>query len=131
MNGSGRTVILGLAICAAACGGGGNSSYSTPTSSTPTNNTPTNTPAPAPNSVTATTGETFSPNTLTVAVGTSVSFVFQSLGHNVTFNPVAGAPPSILGTNSNTTIAVTFNTAGTFPYQCTIHPGMTGSVTVQ
>jgi plastocyanin len=64
-------------------------------------------------------------------VGTSVSYTFQSVGHNVTFNAVAGAPPSILGTNMNTTIAVTFATAGTFPYQCTIHPGMTGTVTVQ
>jgi len=29
------------------------------------------------------------------------------------------------------TFKFTFTTAGTFPYHCTIHPGMTGTIIVQ
>ena len=131
MNGSTRTAFFGLLLCAAACSGGSSAYSTSPTGSTPTGSTPTGSTPVATNSVTANTSDQFSPNDIVVAVGSSVSYTFQSVGHNVTFSAVAGAPPSILGTNSNTTISVTFATAGTFPYQCTIHPGMTGTVTVQ
>jgi plastocyanin len=122
--------MLGALMGAAACGGGGNGSALT-TAPTPTGNTPVVTTTVATNSVTATTSDTFTPANISVSVGATVSFTFQSVGHNVTFDAVTGAPPSITGTNANTTLSVTFNTAGTFPYQCTIHPGMSGTVTVQ
>jgi plastocyanin len=82
------------------------------------------------NTVQATTSLTFNPGSLTVAVGASVSFVFQSVAHNVTFNAVTGRPADI-GTSTNTTVARTFGAAGTFVYQCTIHAGMAGTVIVQ
>ena len=66
-----------------------------------------------------------------MTVGTTVNFTFESTGHNVTFNIVNGRPADISGTNSNTTIARTFATAGTFGYVCTLHAGMTGTVSVQ
>ncbi len=125
MNTSIRTALFGLMFSAAACGG--SSSYN---SAAPTGPTGPVTPV-ATNAVTATTSLSFSPQSIVVPVGTTVSWTFQSVGHNVTFNAVAGAPPSILGSNANTTLSATFSTAGTFPYQCTIHPGMTGTVTVQ
>jgi plastocyanin len=84
-----------------------------------------------PNTVDANVNNAFDPGNLTVAAGTVVNFQFDATGHNVNFSPVTGAPASILGTNSNTTISRTFGTAGTFPYQCTIHPGMNGTITVQ
>ena len=87
-------------------------------------------PPPSTQSVTATTGQTFNPNSVQLAVGGTVTWVFQSLGHNVTFDAMAGAPADIGGVNTNTSIARTFPTAGTFTYHCTIHPGMTGSVQV-
>lgn len=89
-----------------------------------------NSPPPAAASVTATTGQKFTPATVRVATGGVVTWVFQSLGHNVTFTPATGAPEDIPGVNSNTSIARTFTTSGTFAYHCTIHPGMTGSVQV-
>ena len=121
-----RTTFAGLMMFAAACGG--SSSYN---ATAPTNNNPGTVTPVATNAVTATTSDSFTPGSITVPVGTTVSWTFQAVGHNVTFNTVAGAPPSILGSNANTTLSATFNTAGTFPYQCTIHPGMTGTVTVQ
>ena len=48
-------------------------------------------------------------------------------GHNVSFNnPLLSSQTLSTGTHS-----VTFSTAGTFNYACTVHPGMTGSVVVR
>ena len=82
------------------------------------------------NQVTAEASLAFSPQSISIKTGDSVSWIFQSVGHNVTFDAVSGAPASIGGANSNVTINRTFPTAGTFTYHCTIHPSMTGSVTV-
>ncbi len=127
----GRALIISLAlVCVAACSKSGSTSPATDNTG---NNNPTGgggTTPPA-NTVNATTSETFDPSSLTVSVGTTVSFVFGSLGHNVTFNVVAGRPADITGSNANTTITREFDSAGTFGYQCTIHPGMTGTIKVQ
>lgn len=73
----------------------------------------------------------FSPNTLTVPVGTIVTYEWQAASnlHNVTFAATAGAPADISDRTSGT-VNRTFGTAGTFNYQCTNHGGMTGTVTV-
>ncbi|HKV50885.1 MAG TPA: plastocyanin/azurin family copper-binding protein [Gemmatimonadaceae bacterium] len=91
---------------------------------------------PLTGSVTATTGQQFVPPAVTIKVGGTVTWVFQSLGHTVTFNtPTPPGTPANLGTvdapYSNTSISRQFNTAGTFNYHCSIHPGMTGTVTVK
>jgi plastocyanin len=62
----------------------------------------------------------FSPTPDTVAAGTSVTYMFGSVAHNVHFSAVAGAPDSIQ-TSSNTSVSRTFPTAGTYNYMCTIH----------
>jgi plastocyanin len=72
----------------------------------------------------------FSPTALTVALNATVTWQNGSgIVHNVTFG-TAGAPADIPdhGSGSN---ARTFDTAGTFPYSCTIHAGMNGAITVQ
>jgi plastocyanin len=89
-----------------------------------------NVPPPATASVTATTTQQFTPATVRVATGGTVTWVFQSLGHNVTFDATTGAPEDIPGVKANTSIARTFSTNGTFRYHCTIHPNMTGTVEV-
>ncbi|HUR92547.1 MAG TPA: plastocyanin/azurin family copper-binding protein [Gemmatimonadaceae bacterium] len=73
----------------------------------------------------------FSPTSLTIQVGGTVTWNNTSATtHNVTFNTAAGAPPNI-GDHSSGSSSRTFTTAGTFGYQCTLHGGMTASITVQ
>jgi plastocyanin len=127
-----------MTICAAlalanACSGGG----STAPSATNGNGTGTGTgtgtgssQVPA-NTVIARAGLVFDPASLTISTNTTVSFTFESTGHNVTFDVVNGRPADIPGNNSNTTIARTFASPGSFTYHCTLHPGMNGTVIVQ
>ena len=91
--------------------------------------TPSTPTTPAANEVLATTGNAFTPSTLTVAKGTTVTFTFQATTHNVTFANVAGAPANISNT-ANNGVQRLFATAGTFGYDCTLHAGMNGTVVV-
>jgi plastocyanin len=74
-------------------------------------------------------GNIFSPFSVDIARGGAVRFVFPSDAHNVIFDNVSGKPADILVTTSQT-VTRTFSVAGTFPYSCTIHPGMVGQVVV-
>jgi plastocyanin len=81
--------------------------------------------------VNATTANTFTPSSVVIGVGGTVTFAFGDVAHNVFFdNTPAGAPDAIPGTNANMTAARTFTTAGTFEYDCHLHPGMKGTVVV-
>jgi len=72
----------------------------------------------------------FTPNAITVPVGSTVTWDWQGASlHNVTFDGVAGAPGNI-GNRTSGSVFRQFNTQGTFPYRCTNHLGMNGSVTV-
>jgi plastocyanin len=71
----------------------------------------------------------FTPQRLTVPAGTAV-----------TWTNAGNAPHTVTATNgafdskrlgSGGTFSFTFNTPGTYAYQCDIHPSMTGSVTVE
>jgi plastocyanin len=75
--------------------------------------------------------EAYSPLQTDVSKGAVVQFVFPSVAHNVFFDgSQGGAPADIPGEVANQTVARTFNTQGSFVYNCTIHPGMTGTVVV-
>lgn len=74
---------------------------------------------------------TFDPGNITVEVNQEVDWNFESVPHNVFFADVLGRPADIPGFNSNTTVTRVFTTEGTFPYDCRIHPGMSGTVVVQ
>src|SRR3954470_10357840 len=71
----------------------------------------------------------FTPATLSVAVGSTVTWQWSSAGvvHNVTFDDAVTS-----GDRSTGSFPRTFSAAGTYPYHCTIHGslGMTGTVTV-
>jgi len=86
-------------------------------------------PVPGGPSVSANASNQFVPGTLDVAVGATVTWVFGAVSHDVQFSQVAGAPSNI-GITDNANVTRTFNTAGTFPYICTLHSGMTGTIRV-
>ena len=71
----------------------------------------------------------YSPNVLTVAVGGTVTWTNNdNTSHTVTSNTSVW-DSGVVGPGR--TFSRTFTTAGSFPYRCTIHPGMTGTVNVQ
>jgi plastocyanin len=71
----------------------------------------------------------FSPKTLTVPVGTKVTWKFDdSTAHTVKASNGAFTSTAFA---DGQTYSFTFNTAGTYNYICSIHPFMTGSVVVQ
>ena len=126
---------LCLVVLLAACG----STTTTPPASTPTTApttaptaAPTNTPTTAPTS----TGNSvsianfaFSPTSLTVKVGTKVSWTNNdTVTHTVTANKGAfNAGPLTPGS----TFSFTFTKAGTYSYHCNIHPSMMATIVVQ
>jgi plastocyanin len=71
----------------------------------------------------------FSPATLTIKAGTSVTWTNKdSVAHTVVSDSGIFSSGSLA---TNATYSYTFKTAGTFTYKCSIHPSMTGTITVQ
>ena len=121
-------VILLAGLCLTACGG---SSYTAPSPS------PTPTPTPAGTTATVTivsgasarTTTAYSPNPLNVSVGTTVTWVNNdTTTHDATAVNNSFATGSIAPGRS---ASRTFQSAGSFPYYCTIHPGMVATINVQ
>jgi plastocyanin len=75
-------------------------------------------------------GQSYSPASVTVSVGDTVTWTnSDAMAHTATADDASWDTGNIGG--SGGTGAVTFATAGTFPYHCDIHPQMTGTVTVE
>jgi len=77
----------------------------------------------------------FNPVTRTVAVGTTVTWVNQDgVGHTVTYDSGPGSSFNSGTLGGQGTFAVTFGTAGTVQYHCSIHgspgSGMHGTIVV-
>jgi plastocyanin len=114
------------------CGGG---SSSTPTTPTPTPTTPSPAPAAGVVAVSIPVGATtlgtraYNPNPVTVAPGTTVRWTNDdSIAHTSTSN---GSTFSSGTLNPGDHFDFMFPTAGTFPYHCTFHAGMVGTIVVQ
>lgn len=75
-------------------------------------------------------GYSFSPGTLTIRVGENVTWTnTNSVQHNVVSD--SSADPFTSGIlNNGQTYTHQFNQVGTFPYHCSIHPTMTGTIVV-
>ncbi len=74
-------------------------------------------------------GMAFSPQTVTIKVGDTVNWTNKDEApHNAVAVDKSWQTSTFATGESG---SVTFTTAGTFPYICTIHPNMTGTVIVQ
>ena len=120
-------IILILAAVGAACGG---SSYGN-------NNGPSGTPVPSgpntvlvPNGAYLGPGNGFTPGTLTVPVGTTVTWGNNDVTAHTVTSDAAGVFNSN-NVNSGQTFQVTFANPGQFKYHCTIHSFMNGTIVVQ
>ena len=123
MTRSTRLITILATLTAAACGGssGGYGGISSPPPP----------PTTDPRTITASASLAFAPGTLTVSAGDAVTFAFQSVAHNVFFDPQTGTPANIDGLNANSSVTRVFTTPGTYHYTCHIHPSMEGTVVVQ
>jgi len=119
------------------------------TSSTPSTTTLTSLPSSASTSrISATSGSSlpgceenyncFSPYSVTVNTGTTVTWTNNdNAAHTVTSGSLSTDPDNT-GSDfdsslfvAGTSFEVTFDTAGTYPYFCIVHPWMTGTVIVE
>jgi plastocyanin len=124
------TLAAVLSLSALACGSD-NSSPSAPT--------PTPSPAPAPGGASSAVSipkgaevlgnQAFMPDALEITAGTTVTWTnTDSVAHTSTSNGSGWDSGTIAPGRG---FSFTFQSAGTFPYHCAIHPGMVGSVVVR
>lgn len=94
------------------------------TTTTTTTSAPTTSTTVAPARTVTTSGFAYTPTNLSIPVGQSVTFIVNSL-HDVTWqngDPGRGA--------TGETYTRGFSNAGTYSFYCSIHPSMTGTITV-
>jgi plastocyanin len=116
---------LGLAAACGSSSGGGAATPSAPATASASTGSGT--------AVAGTTVEInnfmFTPKTLTVPVGTTVTWKFDdSTQHTVTANDKSFTSQAL---GSGQTYTHTFTSAGTVDYHCSIHPFMTGTILVK
>ena len=117
--------VTGLILLLTACG---SSSPSTPTPSSPSPGAG-GTPVTIVSGASIMTTTAFAPNPITVGVGGSVTWTNNdNTSHNATANDGTWNSGNIAPGASFTR---SFPTVGSFPYHCTIHPGMVATVVVQ
>jgi len=72
---------------------------------------------------------TFGPQTLTVAVGTTVTWTNRDDIPHTVVSTEGVFKSKVRDTDEN--FSYTFSKAGTYPYYCSVHPKMTGKIVVQ
>ena len=121
----GLCAILALALAAAGCGSSNNSGSSSSSTSTSSSSSS----GGGGGAQIKMQNIQFSPNATTVKVGQKVTWVNDdSTDHNVTANSGASFKSKAFGKGG--TFSFTPDKAGTIKYACTIHPGMTATLTV-
>jgi plastocyanin len=115
--------LLALVLCAA-CGGGAGAPTAPPAPP------PAEPPPPAAGDVTVSIGDNlFNPNSATILAGRAVRWVNNGTAiHNAS---AAGNAWNSGNLSPGESFERTFPQAGSFSYSCTLHPGMTGTVTVR
>ena len=96
-----------------------------------------NPPPPSPNAITVG-NNSFEPSSVTVSAGTTVTWTWNACtgdgygGKTCTEHSVAFADGSASSRKSEGTWSRSFATAGTYPYQCSVHGSyMSGTVIVR
>jgi plastocyanin len=123
-------VVPTLLMFAIGCGG----SYSSPSTSlsptpSPTSPSASSSPVAIPVGAASLGRGAYVPDDLNVAVGTTATWTnTDSISHTSTSN-ATGWDSGIVAPGGQ--FSFTFRTAGTFPYHCSIHPGMVGTVVVR
>ena len=122
------SLFIVAALLISGCGGGG-SSYSPPSVTNPT-------PTPMGGSVSIVAGArtltttAYSPNPLTVAVGTTVTWVNNdTISHTATSNTADVFDTGTIAPGGQA--SKQFTSAGSVSYHCTFHPGMVATINVQ
>jgi len=120
-----KALAAALLLICSGCG----SSYSTPSSPSNPGGGGGGTPVSIVSNASNLTATAFAPSPVSVQAGGSVTWTNNdNTAHTSTANNGAWNSGSIA---PGRTFTMTFPSAGTFTYHCTIHPGMTGTVTVQ
>jgi plastocyanin len=132
------SAVSALVLLAAACG---SSDSSTPTSPTPSPTAPA-TPSPTPpapsrasSSITIPMGaeflgnRAFAPADLEIDAGTTVTWMNTDRDSHTSTSNAPGWNSGTISPGGQFSFA--FQTAGTFPYHCSFHPGMVGRVVVR
>ena len=113
-----------VALAAAGCGGGNDNGGSTSATSTPAASSSGGGVAIKMQNI------QFAPKDVTVKVGQKVTWTNDdSTDHNVTAESGADFKSKDFGNGE--TFSFTPDKAGTIKYECTLHPGMTATLTVQ
>ena len=108
-----------VALAMVGCGG------DPPTRPDPTNQGGNNNNPPPSSTTVTVSNNAYTPSSVTIAKSGTVTWNFAAGPHTVTFSDEDS------GSKSTGSFSKTFPNTGAFTYSCTIHPTMTGSVTVQ
>jgi hypothetical protein len=118
--------IAAVVTLASACGSGYNAPPTNPSPPPPTSGPTSTVGIPGGASLLTTTA--YSPNPVTIAVGTTIIWTNNdNTAHTSTANN--GAWNGTVAPGGQ--FSFTFSSAGSFPYHCSLHPGMVGTVVVQ
>jgi plastocyanin len=126
-------LLIGLLMCVAAlvaCGGSGASPAASSAASVAASEAaPSEAPAAGGGGAVTIQDFAFGPASLSVAAGTTVTWTnSDTAAHTATADDGSFDSSSI---GPGATFSQAFDTPGTFPYHCSIHPNMTGTIAVE
>ena len=114
--------LAAVVLLMSACGGSSGGAMAMPVGGGPA------TEAPANTDLVQITNFAFAPAVITVVAGTTVTWTNEDTTQHDVFAPPVGLQSPVL--NQNDSYAHTFSSPGTYPYICSIHPFMHGTVVV-
>lgn len=125
-----RLVAVSVAVMSAiACGGSSTPSTSPSQAPLPASTTGAASSVAIPVGASVLGSSSYAPDALNVTAGTTVTWTnVDSVAHTSTSDVTGWNSGSI---DPGGHFSVAFQTPGTFPYHCTIHPGMVGTVVVR